>query len=62
MSSNDGFLSPAWSPDGSETALMMRREGNPEIFIMSRNGAHPKRLTKSWSREVSSTWSPRMDR
>jgi len=59
LSTNPGLnAAPAWSPDGTKMALMMRKEGNAEIFIINRDGTHPKRLTKSWSSEASPTWSP----
>jgi Tol biopolymer transport system component/DNA-binding winged helix-turn-helix (wHTH) protein len=34
-----------WSPDGSQLALMARREGQPwQIFLLSANGGSPERL------------------
>ena len=34
---------PAWSPDGSKIAFTSNRDGNPEIYVMNRDGSGLRR-------------------
>ena len=48
-----------FSPDGSKIAFMSQRDGNPEIYVMNRNGSGVRRLTNTPSAaETAPTWSP----
>ena len=38
---------PAWSPDGRSLAFVSNRDGDPEIYRMTREGNCPVRLTRS---------------
>jgi TolB protein len=49
---------PAWSPDGSKLAFTSNRDGNPEIYVMNRDGGGLRRMTNSPAIDVSPTWSP----
>lgn len=49
---------PVWSPDGSKLAFTTNRDGNPEIYVMNRDGSGVKRLTNSPAIDVTPTWSP----
>lgn len=49
---------PVWSPDGSKLAFTSNRDGNPEIYVMNRDGSAPRRLTSSPAIDVTPTWSP----
>jgi TolB protein len=43
LSTKPGLNAAAtWSPDGNKMALMMRKEGNAEIFIINRDGTQGK--------------------
>jgi TolB protein len=47
-----------WSPDGSKIAFSSSKDGNPEIYVMDRDGARFERLTDHPGIDVSPTWSP----
>jgi TolB protein len=49
---------PVWSPDGEKIAFTTNRDGNPEIYVMNRNGSGLKRMTNSPAIDVTPTWSP----
>jgi TolB protein len=50
---------PAWSPDGSKLAFMSSRDnGNPEIYVVNRDGTGLRRLTTHPENDASPTWSP----
>ncbi len=55
--SNQNYL-PAWSPDGSKLAFTSNRDGNPEIYVMNRDGSGLRRMTNNPSIDVTPTWSP----
>ena len=55
--SNQNYL-PAWSPDGSRIAFTSNRDGNPEIYVMNRDGSGLRRMTNNPSIDVTPTWSP----
>jgi TolB protein len=55
--SNQNYL-PAWSPDGSRIAFTSNRDGNPEIYVMNRDGSNLHRLTNNPAIDVTPTWSP----
>ena len=48
----------AWSPDGSRIAFSSSKDGNPEIYVMDRDGGRVRRLTEHTGIDVSPTWSP----
>ena len=49
---------PIWSPDGSKIAFTSNRDGNPEIYVMNRDGSGLRRMTNHPAIDVSATWSP----
>src|SRR5262249_6150419 len=49
-----------FAPDGSTIALTLTRDGNSEIYLLSRGIL--TRLTKSWELDASPVWSPSSDR
>jgi TolB protein len=49
---------PVWSPDGSKLAFTTNRDGNPEIYVMNRDGSGVRRLTNSPAIDVTPTWAP----
>jgi TolB protein len=55
--SKQNFL-PVWSPDGTKLAFTTSRDGNPEIYLMNRDGSGLRRLTNSPAIDVTPTWSP----
>jgi TolB protein len=55
--SNQNYL-PAWSPDGSKIAFTSNRDGNPEIYVMNRDGSGLRRMTYNPAIDVTPTWSP----
>lgn len=46
------------SPDGSEVAVTLSRDGNTEIYILDVNGAILRRCTTSSAEDLSPSWSP----
>ncbi len=51
-------LLPAWSPDGRSIAFVSTRDGNPEVYVMDRDGENPRRLTFSSSGDWRPAWMP----
>jgi TolB protein len=49
---------PAWSPDGQWLVFTSNRDGNPELYIMRRDGTETRRLTNHPAVDTSPTWSP----
>jgi TolB protein len=49
---------PAWSPDGTRIAFMTNRDGNPEIYVMNRDGGNLVRITRHPGIDATPTWSP----
>ena len=49
---------PAWSPDGTKLAFTSNRDGNPEIYVVNRDGTGLRRLTNSPAIDVTPTWAP----
>jgi TolB protein len=49
---------PAWSPDGSKLAFTSNRDGNPEIYVMNKDGSGLRRMTNNPAIDVTPTWSP----
>lgn len=49
---------PIWSPDGTKIAFTTNRDGNPEIYVMNKDGSGVRRMTNHPGIDVSPTWSP----
>jgi TolB protein len=49
---------PACSPDGSKIAFTSSRDGNPEIYVMNRDGSGIQRITNHPMIDVTPTWAP----
>lgn len=49
---------PIYSPDGSKIAFTTNRDGNPEIYVMNRDGSGLRRMTNNPAIDVTPTWSP----
>jgi TolB protein len=59
MSARPNMNGPAaWSPDGKHLAITLTIHGNPELYLIDREGAILKRLTQHPSIDVSPSWSP----
>jgi TolB protein len=52
-------LSPSWSPDGQQIALISFHEGSPRLYVIDRSGKQARPLP-SWESEMTSApeWSP----
>ncbi|MDB6121018.1 MAG: domain protein beta Propeller [Pedosphaera sp.] len=48
----------AVSPDGSKVAMVLSKDGSPDIYITDASGNNLKRLTKTREDESSPCWSP----
>ncbi len=49
---------PAWSPDGSNLAVTLSKDGNPEIYLLNAGGGGERRLTNDSSIDTEPTFSP----
>jgi len=49
---------PMFSPDGSKVAFTSYRDGNPEIYVMNRDGSALRRMTNNPAIDTTPTWSP----
>ncbi len=49
---------PAWTANGERLAFMSERDGNPEIYVMNRDGTGQTRLTVNPAWDTDPTWSP----
>ena len=50
--------SPAVSPDGSRVAMILNKNGNPDLFVSGIDGTGLKQLTTTREAESSPCWSP----
>jgi TolB protein len=50
--------SPSWSPDGNQIAYVSDQSGSPQVYVMSRSGGTPKRITSRGSENVAPEWGP----
>jgi TolB protein len=48
----------AWSPDGSRLAFTSNRDGNPELYVVNRDGTALRRVTNHPAVDTTPTWSP----
>ena len=51
----------SYSPNGRELAVIMSKDGNPELYTTSASGSGAHRLTRTPGVESSPTWSPSGD-
>jgi TolB protein len=51
-------MSPAASPDGQKVAMVLSKDGWPDLYVRGADGSEPVRLTKSREDESSPCWSP----
>lgn len=59
LSAYDGINSGAsLSPDGTELAITLSRDGNTEIYVLNTEGQILRRCTSSSAEDLSPTWSP----
>jgi TolB protein len=49
---------PAWSPDGNQLALVLSKDGNPEIYLLDLAENKLKRLTRHFAIDTEPTWMP----
>lgn len=47
-----------YDPSGQRLALVVSRDGAPEIYVVDADGSNPRRLTRHDAIDVSPTWSP----
>ncbi len=48
---------PAWSPDGSQLAMTLSKDGNPEIYVMDLGNRSLRRLTDHFAIDTEPAWS-----
>jgi len=53
---NAAESSPSWSPDGKEIVYVSDQSGSPQLYIISRKGGKPTRLTSRGSENVDPDW------
>ena len=63
FSSSKGLnTSGSVSPSGEWVVLTLSKDGNPEIYLMSKDGKQSKRLTNNQAIDTAPSWSPTMRR
>ena len=50
--------SPSWSPDGAHIAYVSDQSGSPQLYIVSRAGGKPRRISYRGAENVSPDWGP----
>lgn len=48
----------AWSPNGNSLVFTSNRDGNPELYLVNRDGSGLRRLTNHPAADTTPTWSP----
>ena len=48
--------SPSWSPDGQRIVYVSDASGTPQLYVISKNGGQPSRLTLRGSHNASPDW------
>jgi len=49
---------PAFSPDGNKLALVLSKDGNPEIYVVDLNTRHWLRVTNHYAIDTEPNWMP----
>ena len=50
--------SPKFSPDGKKLALVLSKDGNPELYIMNIASRQLRRVTKNRAIDTEPSWTP----
>ncbi len=58
LTESNGNKEPVFSPDGSWIAFTSTRDQNPEIYLMTINGAGEQNLTTNPARDMQPSWQP----
>jgi TolB protein len=51
-------MAPAWAPGGDSMVITLSIDGNPDLYLMGRDGEIIRQLTKDEGINVSPSWSP----
>jgi TolB protein len=49
---------PAWSPDGSQLAMTLSKDGNPDVYVMNLASRSLRRITDHIGIDTEPNWSP----
>ncbi|MDD2237200.1 MAG: DPP IV N-terminal domain-containing protein [Kiritimatiellae bacterium] len=55
---NAAEASPSWAPDGQQIVYVSDQSGSPQLYLISRNGGQPRRLTSRGTENTSPDWGP----
>jgi len=48
-----------YSPDGNRIAIVLSKDGNPDLYLMDASGGNPRRIVRTpFAAEASPSWSP----
>jgi hypothetical protein len=47
---------PSWSPDGSQIVFWSSRSGQPQIWVMNRDGSNPINISQNTFQEIDPVW------
>ena len=50
--------SPVWSPDGRSMALVLSKDGSPDIYLLDLETKQLTRLTRHYAIDTEPTWMP----
>jgi TolB protein len=49
---------PAFSPDGSQLAMVLSKDGNPDIYVLNLNNRRLRRITRHYGIDTEPSWTP----
>ena len=49
---------PVFSPDGTQMALVLSRDGNPEVYVMDLATRNLRRITRHHAIDTEPSWTP----
>jgi Tol biopolymer transport system component len=57
LATTDGGMEPAWSPDGTQLALVINVKGDTQVYVTDANGTSLTQLTTDSTQKASPSWS-----
>ena len=58
LNSTQPLMSPSWSPDGKQMALVLSRQGNADIYILDMEKRNLRQITQNYAIDTEPVWYP----